>query len=497
MATTTTKPARGKRAGVPAVDQATSSTSAIDALAAAPTTGLVEPIPLALLHPHPHNPRRDVGDITELADSIRAHGIRQNLLLVPDPDHPGEFRIVIGHRRAAGAADAGLDVVPAVVDSSLDEAGQLELMLMENLQRTDLTPVEEADGYQGLLDLGVDVKAIATRTGRAESTVRSRLRLAALPHDARAAVHEHRATLEDAAALDEFDDDPETRDALATVLGTRNFERELEAARQKASRRRALAPLMARLVEVGATQLDANVWGAPEGSRTAARVQIAYRVEGVDAALATLEDGTSEWSWRQYYSELLIFRPMTAEEVAAEQEAASAEPAWRVRQREADEARAAAEARWGEFTATTNATRRAFVLSVLRHKQLTKTQTEALVQHIGFELLTSALDDDLLYPDARSLPSWLDVDVDTIIDEAGGADEDGLVDAALGKAIAAMPPGHRLLVAAAAAIEPVPLSEWSHGVRRNIRTYYALLAALGYPVSDDEAAALAEGGASS
>lgn len=148
------------------------TTSYVDALAETRTSPLIQ---LEHLHPHPHNPRRDLGDLTELADSIRAHGIRQDLLVVPNPDAlQGGWRIVIGHRRHAAAALAGADTVPVRVDTGLDEVGQRELMLVENL------PVEEADAYQGLLDLGVSQAAIAKQTGRAIATVRSRLKIRTL-----------------------------------------------------------------------------------------------------------------------------------------------------------------------------------------------------------------------------------------------------------------------------------------------------------------------------
>ena len=105
-------------------------------------------IPLNLIDPHPHNPRRQLGDLTELADSIRAQGVRQNLLVVPS-DLQGDgtwarYTAVIGHRRLAAAKLAGLTEVPAVVDEGLSPADQLELMLVENVQRSDLSPEEEA-----------------------------------------------------------------------------------------------------------------------------------------------------------------------------------------------------------------------------------------------------------------------------------------------------------------------------------------------------------------
>ena len=135
----------------------------------APAAGGVVMLETALIDPNPANPRRDVGDVGELADSIRAQGIRQNLLVVPAPE--GRFTLVIGHRRLAAAKLAGLERVPAVV-AELDEREQRELMLVENSQRTDLTVVEEADGYQGLLDLGSSVEEAARKTGRSVSFVK-------------------------------------------------------------------------------------------------------------------------------------------------------------------------------------------------------------------------------------------------------------------------------------------------------------------------------------
>lgn len=114
-------------------------------------------LPIDTVVPNPANPRKDVGDVTELAESIKAQGIRQNLLVVPMP--AGMYMLVIGHRRHAAAKLAGLTEVPCVI-AELSEREQHELMLVENIQRSDLTPLEEADGFQGLLDLGEDVPGL-------------------------------------------------------------------------------------------------------------------------------------------------------------------------------------------------------------------------------------------------------------------------------------------------------------------------------------------------
>lgn len=200
MATTTTskKPA-SKRTPVQPVEALTKTAGAVEAVAAGTT--LVREIAVDLIDPHPMNPRRDLGDLTELADSIRAHGIQQPVTVVAHPDDQHRFHALMGHRRIAAAKEAGLTVVPAIVSHGLDAAAQLEVMLVENLQRTDLTISEEGAGYQGLLDLGVTKTDIAKRTGRAKTTVDTRVRIASLPEGPRYHVDHHQLTIEDALAL--------------------------------------------------------------------------------------------------------------------------------------------------------------------------------------------------------------------------------------------------------------------------------------------------------
>lgn len=119
-------------------------------------------IAIEKLHPHPQNPRKVIGDVTELAESIKANGILQNLTVVPINDDWTEFTVIIGHRRLAAAKQAGLTELPcAVVEMS--EKEQLSTMLTENMQRSDLTVYEEAKGCQLLLDLGDTVAEIAKK----------------------------------------------------------------------------------------------------------------------------------------------------------------------------------------------------------------------------------------------------------------------------------------------------------------------------------------------
>ena len=139
-----------------------------------PEKGMLVYIPTDRIDPHPDNPRKDLGDLTELADSIRQNGILQNLTVVPQEN--GRYRALIGHRRLAAAQLAGLTEVPCVV-VEMSQKEQLGVMFAENVQRADLTPYEQAECLQMMIDLGETAAAVAQRTGLSEATVSRRLRL--------------------------------------------------------------------------------------------------------------------------------------------------------------------------------------------------------------------------------------------------------------------------------------------------------------------------------
>lgn len=179
---------------------------------------------------HPKNVRRDVGDVSDLADSIKAQGIMQPLVVAPylvDQDY-GEvtqYVIIAGHRRRAGAELAGLDILPCVIREDMDSAPrQLEAMLVENTQRTDLTLSEEAEAYQAVLEYpDYTVKSIAKATGRSETLVRSRIALAQLPEKAKDCVDNGSLTLEQSTIFDEFKDDPAAVESLLKSAGTNDW----------------------------------------------------------------------------------------------------------------------------------------------------------------------------------------------------------------------------------------------------------------------------------
>ena len=140
-------------------------------------------IPIDLIDPNPQQPRtifRD-GELDELASSLRQHGVIQPVLLRPSPKSSARYEIVAGERRWRAAQRAGLRELPAVV-RDLDDKQLLELAIIENIQRVDLDPIEEAKGYKQLIDNFEYTQAeLAEIIGKSRSHLANTLRLLSLP----------------------------------------------------------------------------------------------------------------------------------------------------------------------------------------------------------------------------------------------------------------------------------------------------------------------------
>lgn len=188
-------------------------------------------IAIEKLHPHPQNPRKVIGDVSELAESIKANGILQNLTVVPNDDNWDDFTVIIGHRRLAAAKQAGLTELPCAI-VEMTEKEQLSTMLTENMQRSDLTVYEEAKGCQLLLDLGDTVAEIAEKTGFSESKIRRRVKLCELDEEAFKESQIRQPTLADYDRLNQIKD-IETRNKLLESIGTNNFDNLLYSAVKK------------------------------------------------------------------------------------------------------------------------------------------------------------------------------------------------------------------------------------------------------------------------
>ena len=194
----------------------------------------IKNIPIRKLWQHPDNPRKDLGDVTELAESIKVNGVLQNLTVVPligeiTKKWDGEsYRVIIGHRRLAAAKLAGLEELPCVV-VEMSEREQLSTMLTENMQRSDLTVYEQAQGFQMMLDMGDTVEDIAERSGFSTTTVRRRVKLLELDKDKFKKSEERGVSLFEYMELDKLKS-PERKNEMLDYIGTENFKYKLKQA---------------------------------------------------------------------------------------------------------------------------------------------------------------------------------------------------------------------------------------------------------------------------
>lgn len=196
---------------------------------------MIKNIEISKIHSHPNNPRKDLGELTELSESIKATGILQNLTVVPwfskltgkgcdDPKQQEEmgYTVIIGHRRLAAAKLAGLTEVPCVI-TEMDKKTQVATMLLENMQRSDLTVYEQAQGIQMMMDLGESVKDISDKTGFSETTIRRRTKLLDLDQDKFKESIARGASLMDYVELEKIKD-PELKNEVLETIGTNNFQ---------------------------------------------------------------------------------------------------------------------------------------------------------------------------------------------------------------------------------------------------------------------------------
>src|SRR5438094_7035155 len=151
--------------------------------------------------PNAHQPRKnfDEGALNELADSIREHGVVQPVVVRALED--GFFQLIAGERRWRAAQRAGLFRIPAVIRQATEHAA-LEIALIENLQREDLNPIEEAEAYERLItEFGMTQEDVASRVGKNRTTVANMLRLLRLPAEVQQWLREDRLTTGHAKAL--------------------------------------------------------------------------------------------------------------------------------------------------------------------------------------------------------------------------------------------------------------------------------------------------------
>lgn len=169
---------------------------------------LVELLPIARIKPHPDQPRRffDNDALDELAASIKQRGVIQPVIVRPAPGKDGHYQLVAGERRWRAAQRARLHDIPALI-RALDERETLTLALIENIQREDLTPIEEARAYRNLMQQDdLSHNALAQMVDKSRSHVANMIRLLALPDTVLALVDQGKLSMGHARALINADD---------------------------------------------------------------------------------------------------------------------------------------------------------------------------------------------------------------------------------------------------------------------------------------------------
>lgn len=256
-------------------------------------------IPVERIHAHPDNPRKDLGDLSELSESIKASGILQNLTVVPG--HRGteeeiekikeflssltgdseiernamkeiqeqidnkwvadDYTAIIGHRRLAAAKLAGLTEVPCVI-ANMTQQEQVRTMLMENIQRADLTVYEQAQGFQMMIDLGDTVEVVAQKTGFSETTIRRRLKMTELDQDKLKEVSSRQLSLGDFDKLAQIED-IKARNKVLDSIGTSEFNMKFTSAMRDQRTKQNLPIVKKWLKEAGAKKVDQkDTWGS-------------------------------------------------------------------------------------------------------------------------------------------------------------------------------------------------------------------------------------------
>ncbi len=183
-----------------------------------PRTPTVRQVPVSQIDPNPEQPRLalDQDGLNELAISVREHGVLQPILVRPLP--AGRYQLVAGERRWRAAQLADVTTIPAIVEE-LDDATALEIAIIENLQREDLSPLDEAGMYRRMIhDYGYSVRKLGQKLGKDKGYIENRLRLVDAPSEIRELVSLRKDTVSHAYELMKVQD-PRKRKRLAEQVG--------------------------------------------------------------------------------------------------------------------------------------------------------------------------------------------------------------------------------------------------------------------------------------
>lgn len=232
----------------------------------------LELVDISLIYDHPNNPRKDLGDLEELSNSIAKNGIMQNLTVMHGHFEDGKllkdgYTLLIGHRRCAAAKKAGLTKVPCKIVDDISQSDQVATMLCENIQRTGLTVTEQGQGFQMMLDLGDTAKDISDKTGFSKATVRHRLNIAKLDQDLLKDKENNdsfQLNLTDLYELEKIKDLKTRNDILKNSTTSRDMRWKITSAIGQEKRKKTVDKYIAEFDKLGMTKISdeekKNIW---------------------------------------------------------------------------------------------------------------------------------------------------------------------------------------------------------------------------------------------
>lgn len=246
-------------------------------------------IPVSAITPSAHQPRKNFNaqELEDLAASIKTHGILQPLLVTEKID--GGYELVAGERRWRAAQMGGLATVPALIKKFPDQQ-KLEVALIENIQRENLNPLEEAFAFQRLIDeFSLTQQEVAEKVGKSRPAVANTVRLLSLPEEIQAALADKRINMGQARALLSLDDRKKQLDMLSSMLGQRITVRELEREVGKQNKHARRDPNLAYLEDKLRAALGTKVSLTQKGERGAININY-YSQEELARLIKKLTD---------------------------------------------------------------------------------------------------------------------------------------------------------------------------------------------------------------
>lgn len=272
------------------------------------------------VHPHPNNPRKDVGDVTELAESIKKNGIMQNMTVIPGYWKDGkfiesetEYTLIIGHRRYAAAKMAGLLEVPCRIYKDMSEKEQMATMLEENMQRSDLTILEQAEGFQMMLDLGETAEGIAEKTGFSTQTVNHRVQMAKLDKKRLKEIEKDdgfQLTLKDLYTLEGIEDVKVRNKILQEARDSRDLKWKVETEKKNILKAKNLEVLK-KLAEAAGLEKAPKDF---ENNRYSGKYEIVKEYYLDQEPPKKLQNTSKECFWSEYYGRFTIGRKVIKKE---------------------------------------------------------------------------------------------------------------------------------------------------------------------------------------